>query len=147
MGDLPQYFKLVRWMLTSSLKCFKCAKIFKCQFTKQLLGYLHYSTFFVLLLNFLTYLAETIVLYSLILVLFLLTICVDAEKPIQGASIKICICTPQKYILEDMDVHRLKSNRNSYLLLLSKAVTEMYQQISSPERIVAWSLPQRCTMD
>ena len=81
MGDLPQYFKLVRWMLTSSLKCFKCAKIFKCQFTKQLLGYLRYSTFFVLLLNFLTYLAETIVLYSLILVLFLLTICVDAENP------------------------------------------------------------------
>ena len=118
-GRLATIF--VRWMLTSSFKYFKCAKIFKCQFTKQLLGYLRYSTFFVLLLNFLTYLAETIVLYSLILVSFLLTICVDAEKPIQGASIKICICTPQKYIREDMDVHRSKSNRNSYLLLLSKA--------------------------
>ena len=38
------------------------------------------------------YLAVTIVLCSLILVLFFLTICVDAKKPIQGASIKICIC-------------------------------------------------------
>ena len=38
------------------------------------------------------YLAVTIVLYSLIFVLFLLIICIAAEKPIQGASIKICIC-------------------------------------------------------
>ena len=38
------------------------------------------------------YLAVTIVLYSLIFVLFLLIICIAAEKPIQGASIKICTC-------------------------------------------------------
>ena len=33
----------------------------------------------------------------LVLVLYLLTICIDAEKPIQGASIKICISICKYY--------------------------------------------------
>ena len=33
----------------------------------------------------------------LVLVLHLLTICIDAEKPIQGASIKICISICKYY--------------------------------------------------
>ena len=50
------------------------------------------TSFFPLIIFIYIYLAVTIVLYSLIFVLFLLIICIAAEKPIQGASIKICIC-------------------------------------------------------